>query len=84
MTDIIFAVVGFLVFGIFIAFALWFGVAVILFVFVSSVLLALFIVIRSYYLRWRFNNAPLKPTKSPIKEAETTIIDVEYHDISEK
>jgi membrane protein insertase Oxa1/YidC/SpoIIIJ len=85
--DIIFSIIGFIILAAFIAFALWFGAAIILFVFVSSIFLAVFIVLRSYYLRMRYGKSAMKNPKNdsifPV-ESKTTIIDVEFHDVSDK
>ena len=81
INDIFSSIIGFLVLAMFIAFAIWFGAALILFVFISSAILTVFIVLRSYYLRWRYNNTPAKTPESAINETKTTIIDVEYSEI---
>lgn len=83
-------IIGFLIFGLFVALALWFGAVLILFVFIISVLFTIFIVLRVYYLRWRYKEMFIKPPETSMQEnkttiiAKNTIIDVEYHDISDK
>lgn len=78
-------IIGFLIFGLVVAVALWFGAMLMLFIFGASVLLAIFITLRTYYLRWRYKGAFMKPTQSNNNpEIKATIIDVEYHDISDK
>ena len=44
----------------------------------------MYIILRSYYLRWRYKDGFIQPSKTNIQETKTTIIDVEYHDISDK
>ncbi len=84
MKDIIFSLLGFLLFGAFIVIALWFSAALIIFVFISSAFLAMYIILRGYYLRWRYKDSFVQPPNTSIKETKTTIIDVEYHDVSDK
>jgi len=86
--DIIFSLIGFIILACFIAFALWFGAAIILLVFISSLFLAVFIVLRSYYLRMRYGN--YSPSEKPKHDGvfpgdqKATIIDAEFHDVSDK
>lgn len=84
MKDIIFSFLGFLLFGVFIAVALWFSAALILFIFIISAFLAMYIVLRAYYLRWRYKDSFSPPPTTSIREENTTIVDVEYHDVSDK
>lgn len=84
MKDIFFSFLGFLLFGAFIVVALWFSAALILFILIISAFLAMYIILRSYYLRWRYKDGFIQPSKTNIQETKTTIIDVEYHDISDK
>ncbi len=85
--DIIFSIIGFVILAAFIGLALWFGAIIILVVFISSAFLAVFIVLRSYYLRMRYGS---KMSEKPgnenrfINEPKATIIDVEFHDVSDK
>ncbi len=84
MKDIILSLFGFLLFGAFIAVALWFSAALIIFVFISSAFLAMYIVLRAYYLRWRYKDSFTPTPTTNIQETKATIIDVEYHDVSDK
>jgi predicted membrane protein len=83
-------IIGFLIFGLLVALALWFGAMLLLFIFITSILLTTFIVLRGYYLRWRYKDSFVKTSKINTQETEATniikntIIDVEYQDISDK
>ncbi len=91
MTDFFAAVIGFIVLMLFIGFALWFGAALLVLVFISAALLPLFLVLQGYYMRWRYKkvfnptdpgNFTNKTTVTEHKIGDTTIIDVEYEEIS--
>jgi Flp pilus assembly protein TadB len=84
MKDIIFSFLGFLLFGVLLAVALWFSVALILLVFISSAFLAVFILLRTYYLRWRYKDSFTAQPENFSKVTKNTIVDVEYHNISDK
>lgn len=82
MSDIILSIIGFFMFAIMVAVALWFGAALLLFVVVSSFFLSTFIILRGYYLRWKYHNSPApQPPENPNQVGHTTIIDVEYTEV---
>ncbi len=70
----------------FIVFFIYFGLIFIAIAFACSVLLWIFITLRVYWLRLFHKNLDIKTnqenTTQPINRA--TIIDVEYHDITDK
>jgi hypothetical protein len=87
--DIILSIIGFIILACFIAFSIWLGATIILLVLASSFFLAVFIVLRSYYLQMRYGGKPPVQRQSSNKtvlpgEQEATIIDVEFHDVSDK
>ena len=82
MKDIIFSILGFLVLGVFAAVALWFGAALILFVFISAAFLAVVALLRVQYLRWRYKDSFAKQSQTIVEENKATIIDVEYKEVS--
>ena len=96
MKDFLFAASGFIVFVIFLGFALWMGAVLITIVVISSILLLITLKFKIFYYRWRnkgiFN--PTDPmnavytqtttTTRTTKSGDNTIIDVEYQEISDK
>ena len=87
--NIIISLISFMLFIAFLAFILYFGVIFIAIALISFGVLWLYIVLRSYWLSFRYGNKPLKPQETNIPESSihkttTTIIDAEYHEISEK
>lgn len=86
MKDIILSIIGFFVFATFLVVAIWFTAFLLLFVFASSFFFAAYILLRGYYLRWKYGNSfsEKPPENSSQVGQSTTIIDVEYTDISDK
>lgn len=81
MIELFLTLLSLTIFVGFLIFALWFGAALLIIMLVSGSFIALFIVLRGYYLHWRYGKT--LPNTSNIKTT-TTIIDVEYKDISDK
>ena len=74
-------IITFVILSIFIAFAFFFGMVII----IATFCLALFVFLRSYYLRWKHGKSALQKTHTTTTTQETiTIIDAEYKDISDK
>jgi|GEM_PF-3366169 len=88
MFELFFTLVSLTIFIGFVIFALWFGAALMVIFFVSGVFLALFLVLRGYYLNWRYGKTEIgkaaRKNTTRHTETTTTIIDVEYKDISDK
>lgn len=86
--NIIVSLVSFLLFAALFALILYFGMIIIMVAFVSFGLLWLYITLRGYWLSFRHGHSPLKPRETNMPESDirktTTIIDAEYHEISEK
>jgi O-antigen/teichoic acid export membrane protein len=85
MLELFFTLISLTIFVGFLIFALWFGAALIVVMLVSGVFLALFVVVRGYYLNWRYGKSNFSPTTTAQHtQTQTTIIDVEYKDVSDK
>jgi len=86
MKDIVLSLIGFFVFVALLVVAIWFGAFLLLFVFATSFFLAVYIMMRGSYLRWRHKGsyAETQPDNLNQVSQNTTIIDVEYTDISDK
>ncbi|MEZ5691553.1 MAG: hypothetical protein R3D71_07805 [Rickettsiales bacterium] len=86
------SIIGIITLAAFLAIAIWFGAAILIFIFISSLLLTAYIILRNYYIRWKYqgdinenftqrsNNGT---SGKKIGEAEGKIVDVEYQDISD-
>lgn len=71
----------FVILTIFIAFAFVFGMVII----ITAFCLALFVFLRSYYLRWKYGKSAFQKTHTTTTTQEKiTIIDAEYKDVSDK
>lgn len=88
MKDIIVSLFSFLFIAAFIGFAIWFGAALLVFIFISSFFLAAFIFLRGYYLRWKYKDSygknfsdAVRAHEEKIHDVKTTIIDVEYSEV---
>ena len=70
----------------FIVFFIYFGVIFIAIVFAISIFLWMFVMLRFWWLRFRYGskNIVIQEESNTPTTHKTTIIDVEYHDISEK
>ncbi|MEK6745893.1 MAG: hypothetical protein AABY33_02530 [Pseudomonadota bacterium] len=87
MKDIVLSLIGFFVFVTLLVVAIWFGAFLLLFVFATSFFLAVYIMMRGSYLRWRHKGSYAEPQPdnlNQVGQGQTTIIDVEYTDISDK
>ncbi len=86
MIELLFTLISLMVFAVFIAFALWFGAALLVVIFISGAFFAVYFVLRGYYLRWKYGNMMNSHPQNQYSETvtKTTIIDAEYKDISEK
>jgi len=90
MLQLLFALFSLFIFIAFLGFAIWLGAAMLVIFFVSGIFLAIFLVLRGYYLNWKYRDGVQvqKTTKtsafdnnSGTNHHETTIIDVEYKDL---
>lgn len=80
--ELFFALVSLVVFGTLFAFALWFGATMLVLFIISGALVALYVVLRGYYLNWKYGNSLGKSDIFRDTTTTTTIIDVEYNDVS--
>jgi len=90
MLQLLFTLFSLFIFVAFLGFAIWVGVAMLVIFFVGGIVLAIFLVLRGYYLSWKYKDGVQvqKTTKtstfdnnSDTTHHETTIIDVEYKDL---
>lgn len=88
MLELLFAIFSLFIFIAFLGFAIWLGAAMLVIFFVSGIFLAIFLILRGYYLNWKYRDgvqvqetSKTTTRNSGTTHHETTIIDVEYKDL---
>lgn len=79
MIELFLSLIALMIFVGFISFAISFGIAFIGIVIIAGFVLGIYIVLRGYYLRWKFGSVATQT-----REEGATIIDTDYQDISDK